>query len=148
MIIERLLAAFIPLGGGWAAVGIIRRYDRQANPRYIMLTLVSIVMAYWAYVTVVPSLLALSCCLGWALLVLACIDLRIHRLPDILTLPLIVLGLLVALRLPEMSLADRLIGATAGYSVFAGLSYLYRYCAGAKAWVWATPSWLQQRGCG
>jgi leader peptidase (prepilin peptidase)/N-methyltransferase len=126
MIIERVLAVFVALGGGWAAVGIIRRYDVNASPQFIALTLVNIALALWAYVTVVPNTLALSCCLGWTLLVLAYIDLRVLRLPDILTLPLIFLGLLVALRLPEMSLTDRLIGAAAGYGVFAGLAYLYR----------------------
>ncbi|HEY4078746.1 MAG TPA: A24 family peptidase [Rhizomicrobium sp.] len=130
MIIERLLAVLIALGGGWAAAGIIRRYDESADPRYTVLTLAAIVMALWAYLTVTPNLLALSCCLGWALLVLASIDLRVHRLPDILTLPLIVLGFLMAVRLPDVSLTDRLIGAAAGYGAFAGLAYLYRSLRG------------------
>jgi leader peptidase (prepilin peptidase)/N-methyltransferase len=130
MIIEKILTVFIALGGGWAAAGIVRRYDEGASPRYIVLTLATIAVALWAYLTVPPSLLTLSCCLGWALLVLACIDLRVYRLPDILTLPLIVLGFLVTVRLPEVNLMDRLIGAAAGYGVFAGLAWLYRRLRG------------------
>jgi leader peptidase (prepilin peptidase) / N-methyltransferase len=125
MIIEKILTVFIALGGGWAGADIVRRYD-GASPRYIVLTLATIAVVLWAYLTVPPSLLALSCCLGWALLVLACIDLRVYRLPDILTLPLAALGFLVTLQLPEVSLMDRLIGAAAGYCTFAGLAWLYR----------------------
>ena len=65
------------------------------------------------------------CLLGWALLALAWIDGRQLRLPDLLTLPLLLLGLGSAWLLEPWLLTDRAIGAMAGYAAFRLIGWCY-----------------------
>jgi leader peptidase (prepilin peptidase)/N-methyltransferase len=64
--------------------------------------------------------------LGWTLLALAAIDLRHGILPDILTLPLLLAGLAVAATREAGLPVEQVLGAVAGYLVFAGIAFLYR----------------------
>jgi leader peptidase (prepilin peptidase)/N-methyltransferase len=64
---------------------------------------------------------ALAAVLAWA----SIIDARRLILPDALTLPLILLGVLLACLEPP-SLTDRLVGAACGFLVFFGIARLYR----------------------
>jgi leader peptidase (prepilin peptidase)/N-methyltransferase len=66
-----------------------------------------------------------GCGLGWTLLALAWIDADHFVLPDALTLPLIVAGLLVCWLDAPWAMTDRAIGAIAGYLAFRLLSALY-----------------------
>ena len=68
-----------------------------------------------------------SILLGWCLLVLAVIDQRHLILPDVLTLPLIPIGLMVAYAIDSKLIIHHLIGATIGFFAFAGIAWLYRY---------------------
>jgi leader peptidase (prepilin peptidase)/N-methyltransferase len=65
--------------------------------------------------------------LGWTLLTLAAIDQRHLVLPDVLTLPLIPAGLLVAHGLGGNMLADHLLGAIAGFAALSALAWTYRH---------------------
>lgn len=65
-----------------------------------------------------PAWLAASCVLGWCLLALAWVDIREQRLPDLLTLPLMLAGLAEALLLEPEATLDRTIGAIGGYLAF------------------------------
>ena len=78
-----------------------------------------------ALVSVQPPWLAASCALGWCLLALAWIDIREQRLPDPLTLPLVLAGLAEALLLEPEATLDRTIGAIAGYLAFRLLAWGY-----------------------
>ncbi len=71
----------------------------------------------------------IAVCLGLILLVAALIDWRRMILPDWITLPLIPLGCAMA-AMQEPPLTDRLIGAVAGFAVFAGIAELYRRLRG------------------
>lgn len=74
----------------------------------------------------------LGAALGWALLALAAIDLREMTLPDMLTLPLIAAGLLIAaLAFPRPF--DHLIGAALGGAVFAVLGWGWERATGREA---------------
>lgn len=68
--------------------------------------------------------------LGWLLLTLAILDWRHFWLPDALTLPLAFLGLTIGLWATEVALADRLIGAAAGYLALLLVSVAYRRARG------------------
>jgi leader peptidase (prepilin peptidase) / N-methyltransferase len=68
----------------------------------------------------------LNCLLGWWLLALGWIDIRRWLLPDVLTLPLLVTGLVVAAIFNAAGLADRAIAATLGFLALRGLSLAYR----------------------
>ncbi len=68
----------------------------------------------------------LDCLLGWWLLALSWIDLRHWLLPDLLTLPLVVLGLLAAAVLDPGALLDRTLGAALGYLAMRAVALVYR----------------------
>ena len=70
--------------------------------------------------------LGADCLLGWTLLVLAWFDIRHMILPDGLTLPLLLLGLALSIRLDQGAIIDHALGAILGYGVFALIGWSYR----------------------
>lgn len=66
---------------------------------------------------------------GWVLLTLLVLDVEHMWLPDRLTLPLALAGLVVGFAL-SMPLADRLIGAAAGWISLAGIAAAYKALTG------------------
>jgi len=88
-------------------------------------------MAAWAAAVVGGGwLLPATALLGWTLLCLAVIDARHLILPDALTLPLLLLGLVVAALLPGGRLVDHGIGAAVGFLAFAAVGAIYRRLRG------------------
>ncbi len=75
---------------------------------------------------------AAAALLGWWLLILAALDLEHHWLPDRLTLPLIPAGLVAAAAGAGPLLADRLIGAAAGWAVLWAIGAGYRRLRGRE----------------
>jgi leader peptidase (prepilin peptidase)/N-methyltransferase len=63
---------------------------------------------------------------GWLLLTLAVLDARHYWLPDILTLGLALLGLIISPRLTGVTPVDSVIGALAGYGIFTAVALMYR----------------------
>lgn len=76
--------------------------------------------------------LAASLVLLSMLLTLAVIDARTLLLPDVLTIPLIWIGLLVNIDGSFVSLPDAVCGAATGYLIFSGLALLFRYLTGKE----------------
>ena len=76
------------------------------------------------------ALLWAGCALGWTLLSLAWIDAATLRLPDALTLPLILAGLAEALWLEPDALTGRAVGAALGYTLLWVLALTYRRIRG------------------
>jgi leader peptidase (prepilin peptidase)/N-methyltransferase len=74
----------------------------------------------------------LDCGLGWWLLALGWIDLRRWLLPDLLTLPLVVAGLLAAAIFDPEQLTDRSLGAALGYLGFRLIASVYRALRGRE----------------
>jgi leader peptidase (prepilin peptidase)/N-methyltransferase len=68
----------------------------------------------------------LSCVLGWWLLALAWIDAVSFRLPDVLTLPIILAGLAEAGWFEPASVIDRAVGATVGFGALWLIGFVYR----------------------
>lgn len=68
----------------------------------------------------------LDCLLGWWLLLLGWIDLRCWMLPDVLTLPLIVAGLIEAAVFEPDSMFARALGAAVGYLLLRAIALSYR----------------------
>lgn len=73
-----------------------------------------------------------GCVLGWILLALAWIDWEHMRLPDVLTLHLIVLGLLAGMVMDPDLVTDRAIAAAAGYLGFRAIGEGYRLLRGRE----------------
>jgi len=118
------LAAAVP--AGWAAREVARVYWEEGSPSLVAVTGGALVMFGWAAASTPPGVvLALSLGLGWTLLTLAIVDARALRLPDKLTLPLLVAGLAAALALPGAPFVDHLAGAAAGYGVLAAIGWGY-----------------------
>ncbi len=76
------------------------------------------------------ALLWAGCGLGWTLLTLAWIDALHMRLPDVLTLPLLLAGLAATWWLDPDTLAAHAMGAAAGYLSIAALAVAYRRLRG------------------
>ncbi len=77
-----------------------------------------------------PALLWAGCGLGWTLLALAWIDWEWLRLPDALTLPLIVAGLAATWMLDRPAVADHATAAALAYVVLRLLNDAYRRLRG------------------
>jgi len=74
----------------------------------------------------------LDCLLGWWLLTLGWIDLRCWLLPDVLTLPLLVVGLVAAALLDPEQLVDHALGAALGFLTLLAVAALYRVLRGRE----------------
>jgi leader peptidase (prepilin peptidase)/N-methyltransferase len=78
-----------------------------------------------------PALVA-ALILSWTLLALAVIDLRTQLLPDDLTLPLLWLGLLLALAPVFADLRSAVIGAAIGYLALWSIYWLFKLATGKE----------------
>jgi leader peptidase (prepilin peptidase) / N-methyltransferase len=94
--------------------------------QYPMAEIAAAAIAIWAVTTVSGWLLWVSCALGWSLLALSFIDFHNYRLPDFLTVPILLAGLAVTWWAWPSALPDHLLGIIFGYSTLAGLGWLYR----------------------
>jgi leader peptidase (prepilin peptidase)/N-methyltransferase len=87
-------------------------------------------IALWAATAVSGWELWVGSALGWTLLTLSLIDLRCYRLPDFLTVPLVLAGLGVTAWAWPDELSGHLLGAGLGYSALAGIGWLYKALRG------------------
>ncbi len=79
-----------------------------------------------------PKHVLLGCILGWTLLALGWIDWHTLRLPDALTLPLLLAGLGAAWLDSLSALFAGVVGALAGYAALAAVSVWYRAMRGRE----------------
>ena len=85
----------------------------------------AIAVVAWAALLTSGTIFLASCMLGWALLLLAAIDWRVQLLPDVITLPLMVAGLLASFLIPLGPWRDHAIGAAAGFIALALIAWFY-----------------------
>jgi len=127
------MSALAALPAGWLASVIVRRFDGGLPPRRLAAALIGglVLCALWAAWRTPPGpIFGLSLVLGWTLIPLAVIDARVFRLPDLLTAPLAVAGLVACFWMPDAPLGEHVLGAGAGYLAFAALSWTYRRLRG------------------
>jgi len=118
---------------GVAAAWAAQKLAQSAHPVMGPMVLASTILAVWASLVVPPTeLFAITCALGWTLLVLSAVDAMVFRLPDPLTLPLLATGLLVAWWLPGGDVAGHLIGGLLGLGLLCGVSVAYRRMRGRE----------------
>ncbi|HEX4157009.1 MAG TPA: A24 family peptidase [Rhizomicrobium sp.] len=89
-------------------------------------------VAAWAALQTSGWVIAVTCIFGWMLLVLAVIDWRVLLLPDVITLPLLVTGLAATALFDRERLVDHMIGAFAGFALFALAAFAYRVLRGRE----------------
>jgi leader peptidase (prepilin peptidase)/N-methyltransferase len=94
---------------------------------------ISALLATWAsFVVPLGVLFAITCALGWTLMVLSAVDAMVFRLPDLLTLPLLIAGLVVARCLPGGDVIGHLIAGLIGLGLLYGVSFAYRRIRGRE----------------
>jgi leader peptidase (prepilin peptidase)/N-methyltransferase len=86
----------------------------------------SVLVAIWAITAAAGAMLWLSIGLGCSLLLLAAIDARDQLLPDIITLPLLGLGLLSSPLWSSYAIWEHLLGALAATVSLWGINFAYR----------------------
>jgi leader peptidase (prepilin peptidase) / N-methyltransferase len=94
--------------------------------------LAAVGVVLWAMTIDNGDWLIADCVLGWILLSLAVCDWRSYRLPDALTLPLILLGLAATWYLRPEELTVHALAAALAYIAFRALSWLYRRLRGRE----------------
>jgi leader peptidase (prepilin peptidase)/N-methyltransferase len=129
----KLLSIAVAIPGGWIATLLIRREVVPLRVRMAPVLAASMLLGLWAAL-VMPNLLLLAITLGlaWALLVLGSIDLLAFRLPDLLTLPLTAVGLLIAVKLPDNDPIAHFAGAALGFAALYGIAVAYRGIRGRE----------------
>jgi leader peptidase (prepilin peptidase)/N-methyltransferase len=90
------------------------------------------IVPLWAGLTMGGTELLLSCVLGWMLFALAVMDLRVFRLSDRLTIPLLAAGIAAAAIADWQHVFDRALGAVLGFLSFYLLARLYRRFRGQE----------------
>lgn len=147
----------VPIASFLAQRGRCRGCQAAIAPMHLVIELAAVLVAAIATGFAEGAELWSGCVLGWSLLALAWIDLRWLLLPDPLTLPLIVAGLLAAWLLEPWTITDRAAGAIAGYGAFRLVELGYRrlrgrdglgegdakLLAGSGAWLgWQALPWV------
>lgn len=142
----------LPLFGWVLRRGHCNSCRAPIDPGYPLIELAACAVALWAVLAGLPGWQPpIVAGLGWTLLALAAIDLRHYLLPDLLTLPLVPAGWLVAFAVAgwPVAAADAAVGAVAGFVAIWAVGWLYRrlrgregiglgdakLLAGAGAWV-------------
>ncbi len=97
-----------------------------------LIALPALAVAAWAAYATDGWLLGATCAFGWALLVLATIDIAYFRLPNFLTLPLIAIGLGVTYLIDPDLLPAHVFGAAIGFVIFAAIREGYLMMRGSE----------------
>lgn len=123
----------VPVFGWLALRGRCSACTAKISPRYPLveaatgLITVAIVMALGLAWSTLPVLV-----FAWSLLALTLIDYDTQLLPDDITLPLLWLGLLVAIPDGGLDVADAVIGAAAGYLTLWSIFHGFRLATGKE----------------
>jgi leader peptidase (prepilin peptidase)/N-methyltransferase len=101
--------------------------------RYLLVELAAGLMALALWHTFPDKLLLLAYApFGLALIALSAIDLEHRLLPDAITIPGTILGLLLALALPQLSFLEAAAGALVGAGLFYAVGRLYEKWTGSR----------------
>ena len=101
--------------------------------RYPLMELAAAAIGVWAALAQAsPLAAALTAVLGWQLLLIAVVDAEHFRLPDRLTLPLLITGLVAAVLLDHTAPLDAVLGAAVGFAGLWLLALAYRRLRGRE----------------
>lgn len=126
--------------------GRCRTCGARIDPRHLGLELAAAMVGGVALAAHGWPLGGLTALFGWWLLLAISLDAEHHWLPDLLTLPLVPLGLLVAWAGFGPSLGDRAIGALAGGLGLWSIAALYRVARGREGMGGGDPKLLAGLG--
>lgn len=122
----------VPLASWLVNRGRCRYCSGKIQWTYPAIEIAALLIAVWS-LAVLPGWLAWAGCgLGWTLLVLGIIDQRWYLLPNVLTGPLAVGGLLVAWLVQPSMLIHHVAGAAIGFFALTALQWSYRRLRGRE----------------
>lgn len=121
------LVAAVPVG--WLAAKAASRLAEARVPVAVMIGVEAGVALACVLLAPPGAWLALLAA-GWTLGMLAAVDVLALRLPDLVTAPLGLAGLILGPPLLHAPLLDHLIGAAAGYAALAGIGFAYERLRG------------------
>jgi leader peptidase (prepilin peptidase)/N-methyltransferase len=123
----------LPLASYLWQRGRCRRCGEAIDPFHPIIELAAFTVALWAVLAETePARLWADCLLGWTLLALGWIDFRSMRLPDVLTLPLLLAGLVVTAVAQPEALTEHAAGAAAGYLGLRAVAWCYHLLRGRE----------------
>jgi leader peptidase (prepilin peptidase)/N-methyltransferase len=122
----------VPIVSWLALRGRCRHCGAAIAPFYPLFELACLAIAAWAALVVSGWAIWPTAVLGWLLLTLAEVDRRCMVLPDALTLPLLIIGLVAVAVLAPQRLPAHAAGAAAGFAVFALITVAYRRLRGRE----------------
>ncbi|MDX1483406.1 MAG: prepilin peptidase [Alphaproteobacteria bacterium] len=120
----------IPIVSWIAQRGRCRHCAARLGWFYPGIELLAIAVVVWSALVLPGDVIWLACLLGWWLILLGAIDAKEMVLPDILTLPLVIAGLVVGAYLAPDALAHHVVGVIAGFALIAGVGWAYRRLRG------------------
>ena len=125
-------ADLIPIASYLSLRGHCRYCHAEIGRFVLAIEVGALLIAAWAVAQTSGWVILASCIFGWMLLLLAVIDWRVQLLPDVITFPLLVAGLVMAALLARDRFVDHLIGAIAGFFLFALAALAYRLLRGRE----------------
>ena len=125
-------AELVPILSYAALRGRCRACAARIDPRHLIVELAAAIVGLVAMTAHPLPLSAVTFGLGLWLLLAAMLDVEHQWLPDLLSLPLIPLGLAAAWAGFGPSLSERIAGALLGWAVLAALAFAYRRLRGRE----------------
>lgn len=110
---------------GWVCARLARRFAAVAAAPTLAMILADLAVVVSAAVFAPRDDLAVTVALGWVLVLLAGVDVLALRLPDLVTLPFLVAGLLLGPGTLATPFDEHLIGGVAGYGAIAILGWAF-----------------------
>jgi leader peptidase (prepilin peptidase)/N-methyltransferase len=120
----------VPLLSYLLARGTCRHCGELIGRFAILIELAATVLAAWASISLTGEPLWAACLFGWILLTAAWIDMHTMLLPDTLTLPLLLAGLMQTALTDPARLTDHALAAALGYLLLFGVAWTYRRLRG------------------
>jgi leader peptidase (prepilin peptidase)/N-methyltransferase len=125
-------AELIPLVSWAIQGGKCSACGASVSALYPSMEVATTAVAFWAIMTVPPELAIISVLLGWSLLTLAVMDARSFFLSDVLTLPLILVGLAVVWMIDPASLTTHLAATVVGFVLMTAVAWTYEKLRGRE----------------
>jgi leader peptidase (prepilin peptidase) / N-methyltransferase len=122
----------VPLASWLVRRGRCRQCGAAIDPRHLAIELAAAMIGIVAALAHPLPLALVTAMFGWWLLLIAALDLEHQWLPDLLTLPLLAIGLLAAWAGFGAPLAERAAGAAIGWAALAAIAFLYRRLRGRE----------------